>query len=365
MEMKLLLFEWLTSGGLLFERQAATSFCSLSRQGNRMCQAVAEDFMSAGCEVVVPVDFRHSLELAGSRQIPVQSGEELPLLLKQISEWVDGLFLIAPESEQRSILVAQWVSEAAGKFLSPGLKWLELCSDKTRCCSLLEAVDVPVPRGQLWNPASDAWPPPVPLPAVLKPNDGCGGEGLKLIHGDWGLRPEGAQTLWRVEELAAGEPLSVIALVGRHDFQLLQPTRQFFSQSNFGEYIGGGVVSEPQTVRLAWRTVERALQAMEGITGVIGFDLIIDFACKRALVVEVNPRLTSSYIGLRAGYATNLMENLLALQRGETPAPLLQVNTEMAGLTWEIMAESGETDSIKPRRFDHDLPCRSNGPATH
>ncbi len=297
--MRVLLFEWLTGGGLLFEQQALTPAGSLHRQGNQMCQAIAADFVAAGCEVWVPVDFRQNLKLPGCRQVPVMAGDQLPLVLEQMSQQVDQLFLIAPESGKRLTRVACWVSSAAGKFLSPELPWLELCSDKTASCARLATAGVAVPQGCLWRSELDSWPPLISLPAVLKPNDGCGGEGLRLFTDTWGPPPDANGAHWRVEAWEAGEPLSVTALVGRNGYQLLQPTHQIFAAGNFGEYTGGNVVADQQLVTLARQAVEMALPALKGIGGMLGFDLVVDRSRERAVVIEVNPRLTSSYVGLR------------------------------------------------------------------
>jgi hypothetical protein len=56
------------------------------------------------------------------------------------------------------------------------------------------------------------------------------------------------------------------------------------------------------------------------LTGYVGVDVILGVESDQ--VIEINPRLTTSYVGLRALAADNLMDLLLRLVRGETaPGP--------------------------------------------
>jgi hypothetical protein len=57
--------------------------------------------------------------------------------------------------------------------------------------------------------------------------------------------------------------------------------------------------------------------------GYVGVDLILgnDPAGGADRVLEINPRLTTSYVGLRAAAKTNLAEAMLAVCRGECIVP--------------------------------------------
>ncbi|MFM7115855.1 MAG: ATP-grasp domain-containing protein, partial [Planctomycetota bacterium] len=240
------------------------------------------------------------------------------------------------------------VSAALERLLSPERKWAELFSDKQATCDWLRSVGVRVPTGQSWRSGRDVWPPNVALPAVCKPNDGCGGERIRLVRDTWGTESDLGSGQWRIEILVEGESLSVVALLGSQERVLLQPTRQLFSSEGFGVYAGGEMIEDEQVASAVWRAVEPALRAMEGVRGVVGFDLVLGReTCGRAgrrgretcaerlsggescaeqdsvagkslvTVVEVNPRLTSSYLGLREFYGNNLAECLLRLVGGE------------------------------------------------
>ena len=54
----------------------------------------------------------------------------------------------------------------------------------------------------------------------------------------------------------------------------------------------------------------RAVGLVPGLRGYIGVDLILDEHAPGVSVVEINPRLTTSYVGLRAALGQNLMAAL-------------------------------------------------------
>jgi predicted ATP-grasp superfamily ATP-dependent carboligase len=290
--------------------------------------------------------------------IAIGAGKELPDRLRELASEADFLFVIAPESEGRLVRVLDWLEPFTERLLSPERKWAELFSDKQATCDWLRGVGVRVPTGQSWRSGRDVWPPNVALPAVCKPNDGCGGERIRLVRDTWGTESDLGSGQWRIETLVEGEALSVVALLGSQERVLLQPTRQLFSSEGFGVYAGGEMIEDEQVAAAVRRAVEPAIRAMEGVRGVVGFDLVLGReTCGRAgrrgretcaerlsggetcverlsggescveqdsvageylvTVVEVNPRLTSSYLGLREFYDNNLTDCLLRLVGGE------------------------------------------------
>lgn len=321
---KILVFEWLVGGGLLVEGAPLDRDRSLLQQGAAMRRAISEDFLAAGCDVLLPTDRRCAGLSRRGQEALVQSGAELPDLLRHLGSQADYLFLIAPESAGRLQQVLEWVEPHQDRLLSPGLEWVRLFSDKQASCDWLDKGGVPVPAGRLWIGSRDAWPPSgIDLPAVLKPNDGCGGEDLQVIGRSWAEAKLPMERSWRVECLVSGEPVSLLAIAGGGQRLLLQPTRQRFALGQLGDYVGGEMISDPESVAAIRAVVDQALQAMQGIRGMIGFDLVLErpqegFKSK-VTMIEVNPRLTSSYLGLREYYAGNLAECLLSLAQGEVP----------------------------------------------
>ena len=76
-------------------------------------------------------------------------------------------------------------------------------------------------------------------------------------------------------------------------------------------------LSQPWRNR-AERLAQKAIRALPGAWGFVGVDLILGNAedGSRDVVLEVNPRLTTSYVGLRQLLDQNLAEIMLCLAEG-------------------------------------------------
>jgi predicted ATP-grasp superfamily ATP-dependent carboligase len=83
-------------------------------------------------------------------------------------------------------------------------------------------------------------------------------------------------------------------------------------------YLGGSSPIEPALADRAQRLALAALACFPATRGYVGVDLILGQADDGSgdVVVEVNPRLTTSYVGLRRLLQTNLATAMLAAAAG-------------------------------------------------
>ncbi|HZN36170.1 MAG TPA: ATP-grasp domain-containing protein, partial [Pirellulaceae bacterium] len=77
-------------------------------------------------------------------------------------------------------------------------------------------------------------------------------------------------------------------------------------------------LSEALSAR-ARRLAEAAVSALPPATGYVGVDVILGAAGNGDRVIEINPRLTTSYVGLRAFAKCNLAAAMLAVAEGREP----------------------------------------------
>ncbi len=68
----------------------------------------------------------------------------------------------------------------------------------------------------------------------------------------------------------------------------------------------------------------QAVAAVEGLAGFVGVDLVLGMPADGSedWVIEINPRPTTSYIGLRQLASDNLVDAALRIARGEVIMPL-------------------------------------------
>ena len=162
---------------------------------------------------------------------------------------------------------------------------------------------------------------------VLKPRDGCGCGDVQLLRlDDQQFRmvcAEGERVLdavpgsdlcWLLQPLQAGLPCSA-GFVGSGSQQFVQtPVGQQSVVCNSGRfgYEGGSVPAELTVQQRAWPLLHQLGMALGEFRGWVG----VDFVCgEQVSVIEVNPRLCTSYLGYRQLLRGNLAALLLGVSR--------------------------------------------------
>jgi predicted ATP-grasp superfamily ATP-dependent carboligase len=339
--MQFLLYEFITGGGWLFVAPSERPQGSLLGEGLAMISAVAQDFAAiAGSQVVILWDARLPLprlfeRMHNCRVVLIHSTGEHDEQLGKISATADHSLLIAPEFDGYLERVCVAVTAAGGRLISPGAELVRLASDKQRTAEHLARCGVTVPVGVAVN-AGDALPAAFTYPAVLKPRDGAGSQGVRLLPG---CPPDDfrASSPSRLEAFVPGVAVSVAAICGPGGNVLLPPCSQRFVGDGDFSYLGG---ETPLAAELAERATTLARQALAALpldVGYIGIDMVLGAAGSPDVVIEVNPRLTTSYVGLRELVRENLA--LAMLQTAAGTPPVLSTH----GGKVEFMADGSAT----------------------
>ncbi len=314
--MHLFLYEWATGGGLT--HQAGSLPKSLLREGSAMVSAIAADLIAIHqCHVSTLRDLRVAdLCLPGCDVVEVHSAAAHRREIERLASAADGTLVIAPEFDQILEQTAEWITAAGGHLLSPPSSFIRVAGDKQQTAQRLARANIPVPLAVQLEP-DEPLPSDFVYPAVLKPIDGAGSQGIQLLTNprDTPLPYAGPR---RLEQYYPGLAASVAFLCGPKEVIPLPPCRQILSDDGRFVYTGGEL---PLTAGLAERAVglgRRVLDSMPTAHGYIGIDVLLgcDPTGSEDLVVEVNPRLTTSYVGYRAACQTNLAEAMLAVCEG-------------------------------------------------
>ena len=85
-------------------------------------------------------------------------------------------------------------------------------------------------------------------------------------------------------------------------------------------YGGGKTPLDHALAERALETAVRTCESVPGLQGYIGVDLVLTKS--EAIVIEVNPRLTTAYLGARAAFDENVAELVLAACGGVLPSAL-------------------------------------------
>lgn len=271
-------------------------------------------------DVTVLVDPLRPVALSvGVRGSEVTAGSEVESLVAAAREH-DWTVIVAPETD--GILASRVAAaRAAGaRVLAPSAAFIDIAADKQATTNALAAAGVPVPAGRSLAPEE-----PVPvgfhMPAVRKDRSSVGCDGLQIVR-DSNVAPA-AQSA-RLEAFVAGAPVGVSCLCGREEVVVLPPMRQRFTGGDTPRYAGSDLLADPGLARRAEGLARRAVAAVDraaggcGAAGWVGVDMILGLRDdgRADRVLEVNPRVTTSFVALAARSGTSLVQTMLALAEG-------------------------------------------------
>ena len=291
-----------------------------------MFLALATDLAAiAGVEVAAMRDVRLDVpDPSCLRVYPVRSRRDDETLFARLAAQSDWTVVIAPEFDGHLLDRCRRVISAGGRLLGPSPTLVEMAADKHRTAEHLTAAGVPVPEG-LPLDTGQLLPAGIRGPALLKPRFGAGSQGIRLLrstdtgHGG----PFVADCPSRLERVCPGTAVSVALLCGAAGRFPLVPCHQHLSDDGRFTYLGGSLPVEDRLARRATELAGRALTAMPDAYGYLGVDLVLgaDACGGQDVVIEINPRLTTSYVGLRAavGEGVNLAEAMLDVCEGRRP----------------------------------------------
>jgi predicted ATP-grasp superfamily ATP-dependent carboligase len=162
---------------------------------------------------------------------------------------------------------------------------------------------------------------------VVKPRDGAGSQAIQLccqasdpLEFTLGRNLAPTDRLL-VQEYVPGLAASVACLIGPVQTISLVPCQQVLSADGRFRYLGGRMPIAPKFAARASRIAAAAIQCVPGLLGYVGVDVVLGDD-GRDWAIEINPRLTTSYVGLRALARFNLAAAMLCVVRGErAPAP--------------------------------------------
>lgn len=339
--MRFVVYEWSSSGGLFGPDGAgsrdgppkASTGEQFRREGLAMLEAIAADASrDPSFDVTVLVEERLGVSSGHSgialpaavRRVPVRRGGEIDTLVSE-ARGADWTIIVAPETDGILVSRVAAVRAAGGRVLAPHEAFLAIASDKQATIDRLAAAGVAVPAGRSLAPL-EAPPPGFRLPAVRKHRGSAGGDGLAILRSqDAAL----STTATRLEAFVAGTPVGASVVCGPDGVWPMPPMKQRFSEGTFPRYLGSDPWEDDaggeRARRLAARAVTATLRAAATLDptagracGWVGVDMIVaardDGSDDR--VLEINPRLTTSFLGLSAAQEASLVATMVAIAEG-------------------------------------------------
>ena len=273
---------------VLLAEYASAHDPSLAPEGAAMLAVLKQSFERCGYDVVLPGNGDFAAEI----------------------EWIapscDMGLVIAPD-----YLLARFtqILEQHSHNLGCGFMTVALCANKVQTEKILRSHDVPVPAEASAGKR------------VIKPVKGCGAQGVRISDG-----PTGAGEF--SQQFIEGEHYSVSIVASRvvgdaclyfsgKPPLVLAVNRQYIETGSDGalHYRGGETPVHPAREGEIIEVTKNVVEVL-GCQGYCGVDVVV---ADKVYVVDVNPRITTSLVGVAACMKEEIADILVAASKGGGP----------------------------------------------
>jgi predicted ATP-grasp superfamily ATP-dependent carboligase len=276
---------------LLAEYAVGAGIEEFMLEGKAMLDTLVRSFVACGHDVIYP---SAGIKLESGKAVRTTGFEET---LGDLSKECDAALVIAPDEILGDL--TDIVENNSVNLGSPPDS-VRLCADKLECTRALLYEKIPVPKTIGSGKYNGDF--------VIKPRFGCASEGIQ--RSKRGKLKEGFIATGFVD----GEHLSVSLITGRTQLLLTVNKQLIEIRENFS--YKGGIVPyfcerNEEIIDVAKKTA-RVL----GCRGYTGVDIVLG---DKPYVIDVNPRPTSSIIGITRVMEAQIADLILKSKFGELP----------------------------------------------
>jgi predicted ATP-grasp superfamily ATP-dependent carboligase len=286
---------------------------SLTKEGDLMLRALLADLAEVpDVELTTLRDARLDEPDWLAEVYYVHDEEEFQQGWRTLVSDADAVWPIAPETGQRLEQLSRSITAAGKVLLNSRPEAVRVTTSKLFTARRLSEYGLPVvPTYRLGEQpprASHCW--------VVKPDDGVGCLGARICRSQDELGAlndtAGDHDGYVIQPFVEGVPASLCLLCRDGDARLLSANLQRVVVANDEFHLLGCIVNGLGDDRSRYARMARAIAAaLPGLWGLVGVDFI---ATERGpLVLEINPRITTSYAGLRSSLGENPAELVLEL----------------------------------------------------
>lgn len=297
--MQIFVCEFVTGGGLKGEALSP----SLAAEGGLMRDSLIADIEAlGGFDVVTTHDSRLPPPPQGDSR-PIDAADDVTALWTDLAARADACLVIAPETGGELRRLVGHLRAHGGNVMAPDDDTLRICTSKLATAQCLAGAGLPMtPTFRIAD-----LPPELDGPYVVKPDDGAGSADVRLC--DRAALPDVPET-HVVQPFVEGRARSLSLLCQNGTAQLLSVNHQHVQLTDGRlSFHGVTVGAEPPTDDLA-ALCEGIFAALPGLQGFVGVDYVA--SARGPLLIEVNPRLTTSYAGFRQALGVNPLSFLTA-----------------------------------------------------
>ncbi|HAF01577.1 MAG TPA: hypothetical protein DCO68_11255 [Methylophilaceae bacterium] len=314
--LKLLVCEFITGGGLMGEEIPT----SLAKEGLLMRDALLGDLSTvSNLTLITTFDQRFSpFPHHALQSIQIDEKTDVWLLWESLIDQVDAVWWVAPETNDILYRLTQLTVLKNKRVIGSGVDAIAITSKKDLTAHTLSESgipSIPATRYQSWHDSQYCrW--------LVKPNDGAGCEDTYLfelpeqVHQWFESNPE-KQLSYVIQPWIEGVAASMSVLAYENTVEVLSCNEQLIVFKAEGtkkklSYAGSRVnhmVDYSQAFIDLARQIQQSIPDLQGYYGV---DVVIHPENLQSMtVVEINPRLTTSYVRLKEAMNTNPAQLIL------------------------------------------------------
>ena len=298
--MKILLYESITAtnADLLLNRKY-NQLPSLLQMGLSMRNALENDLKK----------IKNSSLIIGKHS----AGDSMSSYLKKIKPEIDIVWIIAPETNNELIKAKEILSNK----LWVGCEKIALKLTTNKLVTKKKLLEF-----NILNPDSNVYKTLFPCEYVIKPVDGAGCENTSKYTTYNNAKKtlmsriaQGENVL--LERFIPGQAMSFSMLCSPKNFEVISINHQLINIKKNGELSYDGIsrvnyeIDQQLKIKID-DFANKIRRAIPGLKGFVGVDFILD-QNSNICVIEINPRITCSYIGLSDHLNRSLAQEILQI----------------------------------------------------
>jgi predicted ATP-grasp superfamily ATP-dependent carboligase len=310
--LRLLIYEHVSGGG--FADGSIPS--GVLSEGFGMLRTLISDFKAAGHYVTTTLDSRLARlnpPLGADCIVPVFSSREVQVAIRKVSASADAAYVIAPETEDVLQSLVESLEQTGVASLNCPASTIRKVVDKTVLHKSLKKLGVPTPETMMFSVADgekeikQTIQSKLHFPLIFKPSNDVGCCGLSIVRNENQaagavdkIKRESPSKRFLAQEFIDGAAASVSLVSIGSDALSISLNRQdvtIGAPDAISRYNGGLVPFDHLLRSRAFALAEKIVKSFRDLRGYVGVDLVLTE--EEAVAIEVNPRLTTSYIGLR------------------------------------------------------------------
>jgi tyramine---L-glutamate ligase len=310
--MRIFVAEYVSGGGLVSTPLNEIP-ASLRREGCAMIRALIQD-MARVADVVTPIDWRLT-EMFDDDSVDIRPISQVTGIWHQwiaAASMCEKAIIVAPETDGTLAKGVAMLRAAGIDVVACSGEFLRVASDKWLTAKTLLGAGVAHPVSITTHDQYYFNKMPTFERYVVKPRDGCGTHRIRLYESLAVARSEMASDEI-CQPMMPGRPISIALIANETQFCFLPAVNQHLDLESC-EYEGGSGPLDDDGQRRACSLAARAVAAMPPMMrGYVGFDLLLGDTPSGDTVIEINPRLSTSYVGLRKIVGTNLAAHMIGV----------------------------------------------------